>query len=84
MRLLGTIVAFCAGMTLGIMLALGCYLAWVALGGKDMEGAAAMGAFFVYGPILGLVLGAGFSILVWRRLSLGTQRNTTQQRKASE
>ncbi|MCJ8055155.1 hypothetical protein GB928_004560 [Shinella curvata] len=76
MRLLGTIAAFCAGMTLGIVLALGCYLAWVALGGKDMEGAAAMGAFFVYGPILGLIFGSGFSTFAWRYMSPGTQRDT--------
>lgn len=84
MRLLDTIAAFCTGMILGIMLAFGCYLAWVALGGKDMEGAAAMGAFFVYGPILGLVLGTGSSSLAWRRLSPGTQRDTPPERKRPE
>ncbi len=79
MRVFTAIAAFLAGMTLGMLLALGGYLAWVELGGKDMEGAAAMGVFFLYGPILGLVLGAGSSILAWCRLSPGLRRDTPRK-----
>lgn len=84
MRMFTAIAAFLAGMTLGMLLALGGYLAWVELGGKDMEGAAAMGVFFLYGPILGLFLGAGSSILAWCRPSPGPQRDVLREGKAPE
>lgn len=70
MRFLTVVATFVAGLVGGFLAVIALYLVWTELlGGHEREGAVAMGMFFVFGPILGLVIGIAAAAVAWRRTS---------------
>lgn len=62
------ILTFIGGFVLGWCIALGIYLFQTeVLGEFDREGAGAMGTAFVFGPLLGVIVGVGLTIFVMTR-----------------
>jgi hypothetical protein len=67
---LQTFLGFLGGFLAGMLMSLGGYIiATSVFGVFDRDGGGAMGAIFIIGPFLGLILGTIVGILVFRRRS---------------